>query len=74
MSILVYVWYIARSPYISDDLVIQSRENCKNGLSIVSLNCQSLHAKFDYIRVLIDKFANNNCALCLVSARILVFL
>ena len=37
------------SPYSSDDLVIQSRENCENGLSIVSLNCQSLHAKFDYI-------------------------
>ena len=51
------------SPYSSDDLVIQSRENCENGLSIVSLNCQSLHAKFDYIRLLIDKFANNNCAL-----------
>ena len=51
------------SPYISDDLVIQSRENCKNGLSIVSLNCQSLHAKSNYIRLLIDKFANNNCAL-----------
>ena len=53
------------SPYSisSDDLVIQSRENCENGLSIVSMNCQSLHAKFDYIRLLIDKFANNNCAL-----------
>ena len=51
------------SPYSSDDLVIQSRENCEYGLSIVSLNCQSLHAKFDYIRLLIDKFANNNCAL-----------
>ena len=32
-------------------------------MSIVSLNCQSLHEKFDYIRLLIDKFANNNCAL-----------
>ena len=51
------------SPYSSDDLVIQSRENCENGLSIVSLNCQSFHAKFDYIRLLIDKFTNNNCAL-----------
>ena len=50
------------SPYSSDDLVIRSRENCENGLSIVSLNCQSLHAKFDYIRLLIDKFVNNNCA------------
>ena len=51
------------SPYGSNDLVIQSRENCQNGMSIVSLNCQSLHAKFDYIRLLIDKVANNNCVL-----------
>ena len=58
INIYVYVLLL-----ISDDLVIQSRENCQNGLSIVSLNCQSLPAKFDYIRLLIDKFANNNCAL-----------
>ena len=51
------------SPYIRDDLLIQARKNCKHGLSIVSLNCQSLHAKFDYIQLLIDKIANNNCAL-----------
>ena len=38
------------SPYITDDLLLQSRENRKR-LSIVSLNCQSLHANlitFDY--------------------------
>ena len=58
---------IRYSPYITDDLLLQSRENCKR-LSIVSLNCQSLHAKFDYIRLLIDKFMKNDCplqAICL---------
>ena len=42
---------IQYSPYITDDLLLQSRENRKR-LSIVILNCQSLHAKFDYIRLL----------------------
>ena len=58
---------IRYSPYITDDLLLQSRENRKR-LSIVSLNCQSLHAKFDYIRLLIDKFMKNDCplqAICL---------
>ena len=44
------------SPYITDDLLPQAMENRKYGLNILSLNCQSLHAKFDYIRLLIDKF------------------
>ena len=34
-----------------------------NGLSILSLNCQRLHAKFEYIKVLLDKFSCNNCPL-----------
>ena len=37
------------SPYITDDLLPQSIENRKHGLNILSLNCQSLHVKFDYI-------------------------
>ena len=51
---------IRHSPYISDDELIQSRLHNTNGLSILSLNCQSLQAKFDYIKVLIDKFCNGN--------------
>ena len=54
---------IRHSPYISDDELFQQRVNCKNGLSILSLNCQSLQAKFDYIKLLIDKFVHNNCLL-----------
>ena len=51
---------IRHSPYISDDELIQSRLHNTNGLSILSLNCQSLQAKFDYIKELIDKFCNGN--------------
>ena len=45
---------------MSDDELIQSRLHHTNGLSILSLNCQSLQAKFDYIKVLIDKFCDSN--------------
>ena len=50
---------IRHSPYTSDDELIQSRLHHTNGLSILSLNCQSLQAKFDYIKV-IDKFCDSN--------------
>ena len=43
----------------SDEL-IQSRLHNTNGLSILSLNCQSLQTKFDYTIVLIDRFCNVN--------------
>ena len=46
-----------------DDLVVQSPENCNKEMSNARLNCQSLHAKFDYIQLVVDKFVNNNCAL-----------
>ena len=36
---------IRHSPYMSDDELIQSRLHYRNGLSILSLNCQSLQAK-----------------------------
>ena len=54
---------IRHSPYISDDELFQQRVNCKNGLSIISLNCQSLQTKFDDIKLPIDKFVTNNCLL-----------
>ena len=49
---------IQHSPYFGDDELINS--NDKYTFSIVSLNCQSLHDKFDYIKVLADKFIPNN--------------
>ena len=39
---------IRHSPYYSYDDLLQSSTFHKNGLSMLSLNCQSLHAKFDY--------------------------
>ena len=54
---------IRHSPYISVDELLLSRINKQSGLSILSLNCQSLHAKFDYIKILIEKFQHNNCSL-----------
>ena len=54
---------IQHSPYFSDDDLLQSSIHTSNGLSILSLNCQSLHAKFDYIKLLTEKFAASNCPL-----------
>ena len=51
---------IQHSPYFGDDELINSNVHDKYTFSIVSLNFQSLHAKFDYTKVLIDKFINNN--------------
>ena len=57
---------IRHSPYISDDQLLQYRSITQNGLSVFSLNCQSLHAKFDYIKLLIETFQLKNCALQVV--------
>ena len=57
---------IRHSPYISDDQLLQYRSNTQNGLSVFRLNCQSLLAKFDYIKLLIETFQLKNCALQVV--------
>ena len=54
---------IQHSPYTSDEELIESRTRVMNGLNILSLNCQSLHAKFDYIKLLTEKFMSKNCPL-----------
>ena len=59
---------IQHSPYFGDDELINSNVHDKYNFSIVSLNCRSLHAKFDYIKVFVDKCINNNApiqVLCL---------
>ena len=48
---------------MSDEELIQSRIHVKNGMSILSLNCQSLYAKFDYIKLLKEKFMSKICDL-----------
>ena len=40
--------------------------NFTTSMNILRMNCQSLYAKFDYVRLLIDKFKNNNGALQVV--------
>ena len=57
---------IRHSPYSSDDELIESRMSYRTSMNILSMKCQSLHAKFDYVRLLIEKFKNNNCALQVV--------
>ena len=47
---------IRHSPYSSDDQLIESRINYTTSMNILSMNCQSLYAKFDYVRLLIEKF------------------
>ena len=54
---------IQHSPYMSDEELIQSRIRVMNGLNILSLNYRSLHAKFDYIKLLTEKFMSKNCPL-----------
>ena len=54
---------IQHSPYISDEELIQSRIRVMNRLTILILYCQSLHAKFDYIKLLTEKFMSKNCPL-----------
>ena len=51
---------IQHSPYVGDDDLINSNLHDKCIFSIVGLNCQSFHAKFDFIKVLVDKCINNN--------------
>ena len=57
---------IRHSPYSSDDELIELRMNYRTSMNILSMNCQSLHAKFDYVRLLMEKFKNNNFALQVV--------
>ena len=54
---------IRHSPYSTDDELIELRINYTLAINILSMNCQSLHAKFDYVRLLIKKFESNNCTL-----------
>ena len=57
---------IRHSSYLSDDELIESRMNYMTAMHILNMNCQSLHAKFDYVRLLIDKLKKHNCALQVV--------
>ena len=46
----------------------QSRIGVQNGLNILSLNCQSLHAKFDYFKLATEKYMSKNCPLQVICS------
>ena len=59
---------INQSPYFDDEHLIQCQQNNHNSFLIFSLNCQSLNAKFDEIKIQIETFRNSGCeisAFCL---------
>ena len=54
---------IQHLPYMSDKELIRSRIRVENGLNTLSLHCQSLHAKFDDIKLITEEFMSKNCPL-----------
>ena len=59
---------INQSPYFDDEHLIKCQPNNHNSFLIFSLNCQSLNAKFDEIKIQIETFWNSVCeisAFCL---------
>ena len=46
---------IQHLPYMSDKELIRSRIRVENRLNTLSLHCQSLHAKFDDIKLIIQR-------------------
>ena len=51
---------IKHSPYYYADDFIKTFASKQAGFSYLSLNCQSLNAKLSFIKLLIEKFQNNN--------------
>ena len=48
------------SPYYSHDTFVESLENHQRRFSVLSLNCQSLNAKFNKLLILIEELRQNN--------------
>ena len=51
---------IQESEYLTNDEAIKVLTQSKTGLSIISLNCQSLFAKFTQLKIYLDVFAKHN--------------
>ena len=59
---------ILNSPYCNDDDFIRLLNDTPNTFKIISLNCQSLNAKFDILKTYVDSFNTSNSkidAICL---------
>ena len=48
------------SPYKTIDLMPEYMVSHKNGFTVLTLNCQSLNAKFDQLKVMLASFSENN--------------
>ena len=58
----------SHSPYYNDESFISLMENKKSIFKVISLNCQSLNAKFNELKVYIEQFKRNGItisAICL---------
>ena len=56
------------SPYCDDDTLINTLKDKTDNFKILSLNIQSLHSKFDLLKLFLDNFLNSGCefsAVCL---------
>ena len=59
---------IKQSPYFDIDGLIKHLKNMKNFFTLISLNCESLNAKFDQIKIFLHNLNLHGClpsALCL---------
>jgi exonuclease III len=53
--------FFIHSPYYSNEEAIQVLCNNKNVFKLLSLNCQSLCAKFDQLQIYLNYYSNNKC-------------
>ena len=51
---------ITYSPYVATDTLIQSMSKHKNKFTVLSINAQSINAKFDALNILLDRLHEGN--------------
>ena len=52
---------LKQSRYCTEEEIAEFCNASNHSCNIVSLNCQSLHSKFQYIKILLDNFQTNSC-------------
>jgi len=55
------------SPYYNDNEAIELLKHKHNAFSILSLNCQSLQAKFDQLKIYVETFVNSLCPFSIIA-------
>ena len=59
---------IGHSAYYDNDKLINEMTNKRNSYKIISLNCQSINAKIDNLKLVLNQYADSDCelqAICL---------